>query len=130
MAPEQNPALRPLRKRRDFVAMRKGYYRHSPSFILQMRQRDEEQKVIKGPRIGYTVTKKTGNAVIRSRIKRRLRALIHTAMAAKKLQDCDYVLIGKRAALNTDFRTMVAELDSSLERLHQKSLGSGTRNGK
>ena len=110
--------------------MRQGFYQHSPSFIVQMRNRDEEQSAIKGTRIGYTVTKKTGNAVIRSRIKRRLRALIQTAMAAKRLQKCDYVLIGKRAALNTDFKTMLAELYSSLERLHHKSKKSGNRNGK
>ncbi|MCP4183616.1 MAG: ribonuclease P protein component [Hyphomicrobiales bacterium] len=130
MISKPNARLESLRKRRDFIAIRTGRRQHSPSFLLQMRERREEKLAAAGVRVGYTVTKKTGNAVERNRIKRRMRAVVHQVMPIYAKQTHDYVLIGKRAALNTEFKTMVAELGSSLSRVHQNSNKSGTKYGK
>ena len=130
MTSKPNARLEPLRKRRDFIAIRAGGRQHSSSFVLQTRERGEDNFAAEGVRIGYTVTKKTGNAVERNRIKRRMRAAVHQIMQIYARRAHDYVLIGKRAALNTEFETMVAELGSSLSRVHQDSNKSGTKNGK
>ena len=125
-----NPGLEPLRKRRDFVAMRAGRRQHSSSFVLQMLERSDNYAAAAKTRVGYTVTKKIGNAVVRNRIKRRMRAVVHQVMPLYARRAHDYVLIGKRAALNTNFETLVAELGSSLNRVHANSNKSGTKNGK
>ena len=130
MTSKPNARLESLRKRRDFIAMRSGRRQHSLSFVLQMRERCVDNLAVAGIRIGYTVTKKIGNAVERNRIKRRMRAVVHLIMPIYARQAHDYVLIGKRAALNTEFKTMVAELSSSLNRVHQNSTKTGTKNGK
>jgi ribonuclease P protein component len=130
MTSKPNARLESLRKRRDFIAIRAGGRQHSSSFVLQTRERGEDNFAAEGVRIGYTVTKKTGNAVERNRIKRRMRAVVHQIMPISARPAHDYVLIGKRAALNTEFETMVAELGSSLSRVHQNSNKSGTKNGK
>ena len=118
-----NPTARleTLRKRRDFIAMRAGRRQHSPCFVLQARKRNDDNLTAAGVRIGYTVTKKTGNAVERNRIKRRMRAAVHQIMPNDARPAYDYVLIGKRAALNTEFKTMVVELGASLNRVHRNS---------
>jgi len=130
MTSKPNARLESLRKRKDFIAIRAGRRQHSPSFVLQIRERGEDNLSAEGVRIGYTVTKKTGNAVERNRIKRRMRAAVHQIMQIYARRAHDYVLIGKRAALNTEFETMVGELGSSLSRVHRNSNKSGTKNGK
>ncbi len=129
MIPVQDFRIRSLRKRLNFVGMRSGRRQHSASFVLQMRER--RHNVASGPvRIGYTVTKKVGNAVERNRIKRRMRAVVARAMPTGARQAHDYVLICKRAALNANFDKMVAELGTSLNRVHRNTNKSGNQNGK
>ncbi|WP_349359399.1 ribonuclease P protein component [Stappia sp.] len=98
------PATLPtLKKRAEFLAVAKGGRCARRAFVLQAAERD-------GPaRIGYTVTKKVGNAVERNRIRRRLRAAVR-ATRRKARADVDYVLIGRRAALSQDFEALVRDL--------------------
>ncbi len=122
----QDFLVSPLRKRREFIAMRAGVRQHMSTFLLQMKYRDgsDEQKnpINKtDARVGFTVTKKTGNAVERNRIKRRLRDAIQRSLPNTGRASHDYVVIGKRAALNSDFQTIVRELSSALKRVHQKN---------
>jgi ribonuclease P protein component len=64
-----------------------------------------------------TVTGKTGNAVERNRIKRRLRAAIGEVGRATAADGMDYVLIGRRDILATPYTTLLAELSAGLNRL-------------
>ena len=71
-------------------------------------------------RVGFTVTKKIGSAVIRNRMKRRLRALAREVIPAKGQSGADHVLIGRSGGVERDYQKLRAELSSALERLSQK----------
>ena len=67
-----------------------------------------------------TVTKKNGTATERNRIRRRLRELVKRLDAISLRPHSDYVLVGRRAALNRDFATMLEDLRSALHRLDRQ----------
>ena len=67
-------------------------------------------------RAGYTVTKKTGNAVVRNRIKRRLRALVATVLPRAGVAGADHVLIGRADARTRPFAALVTDLEKALAR--------------
>ena len=106
------PATLPtLKKRVEFLAAAKGGRCTRNGFVLQAIDR-------RGPaRIGYTVTKKVGNAVERNRIRRRLRSAVRAAHAEAR-DNIDYVIIGRRAALRLDFDALVHDLKQCLKRAH------------
>ncbi|MBL4725674.1 MAG: ribonuclease P protein component [Rhizobiaceae bacterium] len=105
-----------LKKRSQFVAMKSGVRIHARAFVLQARQRQAGETKENLARFGFTVTKRVGNSVVRNRIKRRLRAVVGQCCKDHANADCDYVLIGKRAALSENFTTIVKELRKSLDR--------------
>lgn len=102
--------MKTLKKRSEFLAVAKGGRVNRRAFVLQglKRQRDGE------PRIGYTVTKKTGNAVVRNRIKRRLRAAVAALSREDIPEFADFVVIGREAALTLPFENLVSDLKSGL----------------
>ncbi len=68
--------------------------------------------------VGFTATKKLGGAVVRNRIKRRLRAAVDTVMPDAAHAGHDYVLIGRKAALNAPFEKICKDLQWALRKLH------------
>src|SRR5437660_1173873 len=54
-------------------------------------------------RVGFTVTRKVGNAVVRNRVRRRLREAARLVMPGQARSDLDYVLVGRQATLTRDF---------------------------
>ena len=82
-----------------------------PGFILLSRDREDGDDSV---RIGYTVTKKIGNAVIRNRMKRRLRELARAALPAGAQGGRDYVLIGRQGGVEREFATLQDELVRAL----------------
>lgn len=87
----------------------------NPAFLLQARAREDA-----GPaRVGYTCSKKVGNAVTRNRAKRRLRAVARTVLPEAAQPGWDYVLVGRpEATLSHDFAAMCADLAHSLRKVH------------
>lgn len=81
-----------MRHRRDFLAAARAKRRNTPSFALQIRNRDDDDPTI---RVGFTCSKKVGNAVARNRAKRRLREIARLVLSAAGLPGHDYVLIGR-----------------------------------
>jgi ribonuclease P protein component len=105
-----------LRQRADFLAVANGARASSAAFVVQSRLRDDDGPI----RVGFTVTKKNGTATERNRIRRRLRELVKLLDAISMRPHSDYVLVGRRAALNTDFATMLEDLRSALRRLDRQ----------
>jgi ribonuclease P protein component len=105
-----------MRHRADFLAAAAGAKAAGATFTLQARRREDEDP----PRVGFTVSKKVGNAVERNRVRRRLREMVRLAPAGRLRAGHDYVLIGRRAALAFPFARMAAELDGALDRLHRE----------
>jgi len=104
-----------LTKRADFLAARDGSRVSAGPVLVQARDRHDAQ----APRIGFTVTKKTGNAVERNRIRRRLREAAKTALGHKAQPGFDYVLIARREAISASFPALVENLSRAVTRLHK-----------
>lgn len=106
-----------LRKRADFLALTKGpaVGRWStPAFLLLGRARSD----LAPARVGFTVTKKIGGAVVRNRLKRRLRALAREVLSLHGQSGLDYVLIGRKPGLDSDYAAMKADLMRGLRKIH------------
>ena len=71
------------------------------------------------PRVGFTVSKKVGNAVERNRVRRRLREIVRRNAALAAENGHDYVLIGRRAALAMPFETISAEFARAMGRVRR-----------
>ncbi|MFW0777514.1 MAG: ribonuclease P protein component [Rickettsiales bacterium] len=110
-----------IKIRRDFVSANNRARKYvTPYFILQANKRTEDHPAPHKPRIGYTVTKKMGNAVIRNRIKRRLRGGIKQ-LPAQMLQDgYDYILISRHKAKSCVFSDLLHQLEIAFSRIHAK----------
>jgi ribonuclease P protein component len=104
--------LKKLLKRSDFLAANQGRRWSCASFVLLAHER-----MPGAPRLGITVTKKIGNAVTRNRLKRRLRALAQTELAAAARDGVDYVLIGRDGGLSRPWPDMVADLKRGLGKI-------------
>lgn len=108
-----------LLKRSDFLRAAKALRQPAPAFLLQARERDPSEGVI-GARVGYTCSKKVGNAVTRNRAKRRLRAVARAVLPTLAHKDWDYVLIGRPNATTTrDFKAMCDDLRRALAKIHR-----------
>jgi len=70
-------------------------------------------------RVGFTVTKKIGGAVVRNRMKRRLRALAREMLPAGGIAGADHVLIGRAGGIERDFAKLRGELARALEQLRK-----------
>jgi len=106
--------VRTLKKRRQFLQAARGKRAGRSAFSLQAVPVAEPE-----PGIGYTVTKKVGNAPERNRVKRRLRAAVN-ACADKFQPQHEYVLLGRREALDASFGALVGDLRQLLTRIHGK----------
>jgi ribonuclease P protein component len=108
-----------LRQRADFLAVANGARANGPAFVVQSRRRDDSGPI----RIGFTVTRKNGTATERNRIRRRLRELVKRLDVIAMRPHHDYVLVGRRAALNRTFKAMLDDLRSALNRLNRPGTG-------
>jgi len=103
-----------LRQRKDFLAAAGGLKVPSAAFVLQARDRSDAAPA----RIGFTVSRKVGNAVERNRVRRRLRELVRLKPGDALRPGHDYVLVGRRAALSAAFSDLAADYERALARIH------------
>ena len=67
-------------------------------------------------RVGFTVTKKIGGAVVRNRMKRRFRALAREIIPTSGIRGADHVMIGRSKGIERDFGLLRSELENALDR--------------
>jgi len=95
-----------LRKRAQFLAVRRGEKRRGRLFLLEVLDREDGGP----PRFGLTVTKKVGNAVVRNRIRRRLKEAARVHAGGDMAAGNDYVIVGRRDVLDAAFDDLAREL--------------------
>jgi ribonuclease P protein component len=71
-------------------------------------------------RVGFTVTKKIGGAVVRNRIKRRFRALAREIVPDNGIRGADHVMIGRAKGIERDFGLLRSELAGALDKLRRQ----------
>ena len=101
-----------LKKRRDYLKVARGDRTPRRGFLLQSIRRPDaaDNGAEAEARFGFTVTKKMGNAVVRNRIRRRLKEAVRLVGAAAADPGRDFVLVGRRPALDMPFSDLVAEV--------------------
>jgi ribonuclease P protein component len=115
--PQEAQRLSTIKKRADFVAANSGKRAATPGFVLLVRDRQDADAAM---RVGFTVTKKIGGAVVRNRMKRRFRALAREIVPAKGISGADHVMIGRANGIERDFALLRSELAGALDRLRTK----------
>lgn len=107
-----SPLIR-LKRRAEFLRVAaKGRKAPMPGLVLQALARDDEAPA----RLGFTVTKKVGNAVIRNRTRRRLKEAARIVLRDQPLQGVDLVLIGRAATRSRDFRALVDDIGRAIRK--------------
>ena len=108
-----------LRKRTQFQRVRGGGRYSGPAFVLEGKARPSgEGEAECGPRFGFTVTKKLGGAVVRNRIRRRLKAAIAAVGASGADPAFDYVVVAREAALACPFENLTSDLGKAFRRVN------------
>lgn len=110
------PAI--LRKRAEFLAAARARRQAAAGFLLQARRRDPAEGA-EGVRVGFTCSKKVGNAVARNRAKRRLRALARALLPELGRPGWDYVLVGRPGVtVDRPFADLLADLGGAMAAIH------------
>lgn len=115
--------LTTLAKRSDFLKAARARRQGTASFLLQGRQRGETEEA-QSIRVGYTCSKKVGNAVARNHAKRRLREAARLVIPGLGRDGWDYVLIGKKGDTSErPFDLLLKDLQYALKKVHGEPKG-------
>jgi ribonuclease P protein component len=117
----KNISLTRLKKRSEFIRVASARLKRvTPGLILQGRKhtlKEIESSKIETLRLGFTVSKKVGNAVVRNRVKRRLKAAAQAILPIKAPTHVDLVIIGRQNTLKRPFPDLLADLKNAVGEL-------------
>ena len=112
------PSIQVLAKRAQFLKAASARRQSAPAFLLQARNRRDETP---GIGIGFTASKKIGNAVCRNRAKRRLREIARMMLPTQAKPGWDYVLVARpQSTIARPFADLLADLETALRQVHAK----------
>ncbi len=109
--------LSTLKKRAEFQRVRGGGRWSAEAFVLEGKARRDDG--IEEPRFGFTVTKKLGGAVVRNRIRRRLRAALAELAGVHANPRFDYVVVARQPCFEIEFAKLRDDLTLAFERVHR-----------
>lgn len=118
-----------IKKRPDFLHVtRNGFKAVRSGFVLQAAK---TRRVFNPPvfRIGYTATKKIGNAVCRNRAKRRLRAVCAALLPVEAVAGYDYVVVARFATIDIPYKKLYRDFNFALKEIKQAIHDSETETG-
>lgn len=115
--PAVSLCLKTLQNRPDFLRAASARRQGTGGFLLQARERADGDATV---RVGYTASKKTGNAVVRNRAKRRLREVARAVLTHSAHPGWDYVLVSKPGVTpDRTFALLLTDLQSALAQIHK-----------
>ena len=119
---EVTPAIYRLKRRQDFLrAARQGRKWAMEGLVLQVRKRiaqeARDELELDAVRVGFTVTKKVGNSVIRNRVRRRLRAVADKVLVDTAASGMDLVIIGRVGTIKRPYMALIKDLKMALKKL-------------
>ena len=109
-----------LRKRADFLAAARHLRRVAGAITLEIAPTPEKSRVPQTLRLGFTASKKIGNAVQRNRAKRRLRAAAYALLPLSGREGHDYVLVARQGILVRDFAALKDDIAEAARTAHLK----------
>jgi ribonuclease P protein component len=113
-----------LKRRAEFLRVAsKGAKAPMPGLVLQFMPREDDAPF----RVGFTVTKKVGNAVVRNRTKRRLREAVRLAMDTDSYRGFDMVVIGRDRTAARPFLDLMADVRNAVEKARRSASSQATR---
>lgn len=103
--------LGPLKKRSEFLHVRNGRYKAQGGLVVQSRKTPEDTIINGGAgiRVGFTATKKIGNAVVRNRAKRRMREVARAVLGRHGRCGYDYVFIARNSTAHRAFDKLLSD---------------------
>jgi ribonuclease P protein component len=116
-----------LKSRPQFLAVRAGETRRGRNFVLEVLDRKEPEAE---PRVGFTVTKRHGNAVERNRMRRRLKEAVRQSAAFAMKPGHDYVIVARREVLTVPFAELTVQLVERIEARPKHKRSEETRSRK
>jgi len=112
--------MQAIRHRKDFLSAARAVTIRTRGVVMQARQRQDNNPA----RVGFTVTKKIGNAVVRNRNRRRLREAVRLQLPELVLPGCDYVFIGRATTAGQSFKALQSDLKFAVKKFHCSIVGN------
>jgi ribonuclease P protein component len=112
------PVIERLKKRQEFLRAARGIRRVATGVTLELCPTPGEE--LAAIRVGFTASRKIGNAVARNRARRRLKAAAQQVLPLYGLPGNDYVLVARRETLTRPFGDLLGDLESALVAAHER----------